>query len=369
MTQPGGSVSAHTVRALARQHRDGWVKRLLEHAEVMAPVRAAQGDVVFATIASPDDVLWEFENPILPPKSVLLPQTEPLTRIRRWEGRHELETPPEPGPRVLLNARSCDTTALAYLRHAFAEAPPDASVLRRADALTVVTLACDRPCELGFCVCCDAGPFLHENFDVQLTDLGATLLVEVGSDKGQALVDLAPGLFRAATADEVNARAQREDVARQTLGEETSHFGAAMRRISTNRVPDSLWDAMSPWCLECGGCTLACPTCYCFSVADQPAPEEARADDERCWVRCRTWDSCQYAAFTMEASGHNPRAEHRERMKRRFYHKASAQYFQRDGRLGCVGCGRCIKVCMGSTDMPAVVHAIRKGTWDGGRAL
>jgi ferredoxin len=54
-------------------------------------------------------------------------------------------------------------------------------------------------------------------------------------------------------------------------------------------------------------------------------------------------------------------------MKRRFHHKVSAQYFKRDGRVGCVGCGRCIKVCMGTTDMPAVVEALRKGAWDGGR--
>lgn len=361
-------MSAHTVRALARQHLDGWVERVLEHAEVIAPVRAAQGDVVFATIASPAEVLWQFENPLVPPKFLLLPQTEPVALIRSWNGHHELESPPASGPRVLLNARACDTAALAYLRRAHAQEPADAAVLRRADALTVVTLACHQPCELGFCVCCDAGPFLRDDFDLQLTDLGQTLHVEIGSEKGQALVDLAPGLFRAASADEQDARARREEQARGALGEETCHFGAAMRRISTDRTPEALWDAMAPWCLECGGCTLACPTCYCFSVADRPADELSTADDEHCWVRCRTWDSCQYAAFTLEASGHNPRAQHRDRIRRRFFHKASAQYFQRDGRLGCVGCGRCIKVCMGTTDMPAVVGAIRKGTWDGGRA-
>jgi len=55
-----------------------------------------------------------------------------------------------------------------------------------------------------------------------------------------------------------------------------------MRRISTGRVPDALWDKMSNWCLECGGCNMICPTCYCFSVKDRglllsagccPAPE------------------------------------------------------------------------------------------------
>ena len=128
-----------------------------------------------------------------------------------------------------------------------------------------------------------------------------------------------------------------------------------MRRISTRRVDDALWDEMSEWCLECGGCNFICPTCYCFSVRDRGG--------DGTWTRCRTWDSCQYAAFTLEASGHNPRAQHGERMKRRFFHKVSAQYYVRDGMAGCVGCGRCIKVCLGATDMPAVVAAIRKRAW------
>lgn len=360
---------AGTARVIARKDLDGWVERLLEYAEVVAPVRAAQGDTLFATISSPADVLWDFDNPLLPPKWLLAPQTEELVRIRRRNGHHELEAPPAPGARVLLNARSCDTAALAYLRGVNAQDLPDQAVLRRAEALTVVTLACHRPCAQGFCACCDAGPFLRRDFDLQLTDMGATFYVEIGSEKGQALVDLTPSLFRRAGAPELDARARSEDVARASFGKETCHFGAAMRRISTNRVEEALWDAMSPWCLECGGCTLACPTCYCFSVADHAGDDEASDGDDACWVRCRTWDSCQYAAFTMEASGHNPRALRRERIKRRFFHKASAQYFKREGRLGCVGCGRCIKVCMGSTDMPAVVGAIRKGTWDGGRAL
>lgn len=359
---------AHKALVIARQDLDRWVERLLAHAEVIAPVRATQGDTVFATVAAPGEILWDFENPLRPPKSLLLPQTEPLAHIRRRNGHHDVELPPTPGPRVLLNARSCDTAALAYVRQVSAQEPADDAVLRRAEGLTVVTLACHKPCALGFCVCCDAGPFLRQDFDVQLTLLGAAVHVEVASSKGQALVDLAPALFREPAAATLEARARAEDMARASLGDETCHIGGAMRRISTNRVPEALWDAMAPWCLECGGCTLACPTCYCFNVGDQAAPD-GEDPDEACWVRCRTWDSCQYAAFTLEASGHNPRALQRDRIKRRFYHKASAQYFEREGRIGCVGCGRCIKVCMGSTDMPTVIGAIRKGTWDMGRAL
>jgi ferredoxin len=196
---------------------------------------------------------------------------------------------------------------------------------------------------------------LNDGYDVQLTDLGDKYLVEIGSEKGKAAVSHAPSLFCTATDSEVSQRKTLELAARSGFGPETCHFASAMRRISTGRVQDGLWGKMSDWCLECGGCNLICPTCYCFSVKD-------RARDGM-WIRCRIWDSCQYAAFTLEASGHNPREQRKDRLKRRFFHKASAQYYMRDGMVGCVGCGRCIKVCLGTTDMPAVVGAIRKGKW------
>ena len=347
-------------RIIGKRELDSWVTRLLERGEVIAPVRGPGGDEVFASVASPGEILWEFENPLLPPKSFLLPQVETLARIRRENGHHRVESVASEGPRVLLNVRNCDVAGLAYLEEMYGRDLPDESVARRARDLTLVSLACTTPCPPGFCVCCDAGPFLEDRFDLQLTELGDALFVEVGSDKGKALVDLAPRLFREPTEAEVARRREAEKTALARFGEETCHFGSAMRRISTRRVAEGLWEKMTPWCLECGGCNFACPTCYCFSISDRDVEDGA-------WVRCRLWDSCQYAAFTMEASGHNPRQAQEERMKRRFHHKVSAQYFKRDGRVGCVGCGRCIKVCMGTTDMPAVVEALRKGAWDGGR--
>jgi formate hydrogenlyase subunit 6/NADH:ubiquinone oxidoreductase subunit I len=329
----------------------------METARVIGPVLAEGGDEMFRPLESPSELLWEFTNPLGPPKQFLLPQTDPLLRIRNGADGIELETVYDERATVLINVRSCDAKAFAYLHRMLAADPPDDAYLRRAARTTIVTLACHRPCPLGFCVCCDAGPFLDEGYDVQLTDLGDRWLAEPGGDRGEALLADAGTLFRPALPAELERRRELERAALRAFGTETCHFASAMRRISTGRVAPGLWDTMSDWCLECGGCNFACPTCYCFSVRD-------RAEDDG-WLRCRTWDSCQYAAFTREASGHNPREAHGERVKRRFFHKASAQHYLRDGMVGCVGCGRCVKVCMGVTDMPAVVAAIRKGAWRG----
>ncbi len=346
-----------TARLISKRHVGAWLARLLERSEVVAPTTANGGDVTYAPVGSPDEVLWDFDNPLESPKRFVLPQTYPVAAIRRDGGHTRVQAAPEPPPRVLFNLRSCDVRAITLLRTVHGADLPDAAFLRRLDALTLVSLGCAVPCELGFCPCCDAGPFLAQGHDLQLTDLGDEVLAEVGTPKGEALLAAAPQLFRRATMEAARRRADLEEAALRRLGEQTCHFASAMRRISTGRVAPELWEAFEDWCQECGGCNLVCPTCYCFSVKD-------RACDGG-WLRCRTWDSCQYPAFTLEASGHNPRPRRGDRIRRRFFHKASAQYYRRDGAVGCVGCGRCIKVCLGTTDMPAVVAAIREGAWDG----
>jgi sulfhydrogenase subunit beta (sulfur reductase) len=343
--------------ALAIHRRDvaQWVDKLLAAGELIAPVCGPYGDAIFSTVSSAKQVLWDFENPLHPPKQFVLPQTDPLVTIKRCGERHEVEPIYDGTRRFLLNVRSCDARGIAFLTRMHAAAPADPSYLHRANNLTVISLACTTPCPLGFCICSDSGPFLRSDYDIQLTNLGESLLVEVGTDKGKAAISGAPNLFREASEEEISERENREREARQRFGQQTCHFASAMRRISTGRVQDALWEKMSDWCLECGGCNFICPTCYCFSVKDLPS--------DGGWTRCRLWDSCQYSAFTLEASGHNPREDRKKRMQRRFFHKVSAQYCLRDGMVGCVGCGRCIKVCLGSTHMPAVVKAIRKGKW------
>lgn len=340
---------------IEREAVSGWLERLLNVGEVIAPTRTPAGDVLFSNIRSAGEVIWDLPNPLHPPKEFVLPQTDPIVRIQRNGQGHQVEAIHDDRRRYLLNARSCDVKGIAFLTRMHEMEPADASYLRRANNLTIISLACTTPCPLGFCICTDSGPFLSNSYDAQLTDLGENYLVEVGSAKGQAAVAEGQGLFRNATAAEVSQRKELEEKAKRGFGDETCHFASAMRRISTGRVHNTLWQKMSDWCLECGGCNVICPTCYCFSVKD--------LGRNGTWTRCRLRDSCQYAAFTLEASGHNPRAERKDRMKRRFFHKVSAQYYARDGAVGCVGCGRCVQVCLGATHMPAVVAAIRKGNW------
>jgi sulfhydrogenase subunit beta (sulfur reductase) len=334
-----------------------WVAQLVKQATVVAPTVVQSGEAVFSQITNSGQVAWNFINPLSPAKQFVLPQTEPIVAINRRADTYAVEPIYDERRRIIFNLRSCDVRGIAFLTKMHGSDLPEDNYLRRIKNTILISLTCNQPCPKGFCICFDAGPFLQQDYDIQLTDLGEDLLAEPGTSAGTELLAQAGALFRPATDKEIGQRQSLEATAKTRFGEETAHFGSAMRRISTGRVEESLWEQISDWCLECGGCNFICPTCYCFSVKD-------RAENGG-WIRCKTWDSCQYAAFTAEATGHNPRAEHKERVKRRFFHKVSAQYYKRDGMPGCVGCGRCITVCMGTTHMPAVVTAVRRGVWNG----
>ena len=76
--------------------------------------------------------------------------------------------------------------------------------------------------------------------------------------------------------------------------------------------------------------------------------------------RMRTWDTCLYAGFTREASGHNPRPSQASRLKRRHEHKlVHFNPVDNQGALcGCVGCGRCSDYCPVHIGTLEVVKAI-----------
>ena len=86
----------------------------------------------------------------------------------------------------------------------------------------------------------------------------------------------------------------------------------------------------------CGACAYVCPTCTCFDIQDE--------GNERKGSRIKCWDSCGFGHFTVHASGHNPREEQSQRWRQRVMHKYSYQP-DRLNILGCIGCGRCSRVC------------------------
>ncbi len=339
---------------IAQSSLSAWVRQLLEQGQVIAPRAVSGGDVAYDAIDEPQQVAWDYVTTINPLKRFLFPQTDELLRWRR-EARKgfRLEPTLDETERIFLAVRPCDVAGALFLDRVFRRDPEDVYYMTRRQHSALIALTCREPAENCFCVCADAGPFLKNGYDLQLTNLSDDYLVEVGTEKGRSLVAQAENLFAPAPNELIRVRRDLEKEVETRFAEHKAYFAAALRKVTFDRVSDELWDAMAERCLECGGCSFVCPTCTCFLVADWPEADGGRRE--------RLWDSCLYSCYTLEASGHNPRAARRDRVKARFFHKLSYQFARELETHGCVGCGRCITTCLGSNDMPTVTGRIRRG--------
>jgi len=334
--------------------------------EVIAPVQGRGGEVIFYPIESIEDVAWDWQyvNAVLPPKRFFLPQTEVIFEYR-YDNGCKITPRYDDQVRMIFGIRPCDVNALVFLDGFFGggsiskkspdEEPlfPDSHYVRRRANTFIIAFGCHQPGENCFCVCCDAGPFLEEDYDLQLTSMNGDYAVEVGSARGLKIIYGNEHLFRMASSDELKELGRIKEDALNKFADTCAYMSKAIRKVTEAKVDDSVWEKLGKRCLDCGGCSYVCPTCCCYSVADIPLSDKSG-------IRTRIWDSCAFAGFTRIAGGEILRSDKKDRLKRRFFHKLSYQYIQKNKRHGCVGCGRCITTCFADISMPLVVEAIRK---------
>ncbi|WP_395764306.1 4Fe-4S dicluster domain-containing protein [Stutzerimonas balearica] len=263
----------------------------------------------------------------------------------RYEHGRFIALLPEPQPQVLFGLSACDLTAIAYQDRFFAEDPH--YQLRRGATL-LVGVDCAHSCRHGFCARMDSGPDVRPaTADLILSRLDAHWLLLVASAAGErALAGLA---LPAAAPGWVHERAANAQRVAAEQGEQAA-IAAGRAALNAGTVAQGAWDELGLRCFGCSGCTSVCPTCSCFAPAQQAG--------EGGVVQERVWDSCLYAGFQKEASGHNPSAGPGQRVQRFWYHKFGEAFAERFGRDGCVGCGRCDAVCPGSIGVHQVMQRI-----------
>jgi len=334
--------------------------------EVIAPVQGHGGEVIFYPIESIEDVAWDWQyvNAILPPKRFFLPQTEVMFEYG-YDNGFKITPRYDDRARMIFGIRPCDVNALIFLDRFFGggslskkspdEEPffPDSHYIRRRANTFIIAFGCHQPGENCFCVCCDAGPFLEEDYDLQLTSMNGEYAVEVGSARGLKIIYGNEHFFRMASTGEVEALGRIKKDALNKFADTCAYVSKAIRRVTEGKVDDCLWEKLGERCLDCGGCSYVCPTCCCYNIVDIPLSDKSG-------IRTRTWDSCAFSGFTRIAGGEIQRSDKKDRLKRRFFHKLSYQYIEKNKRHGCVGCGRCITTCLADISMPSVVEAIRK---------
>lgn len=180
---------------------------------------------------------------------------------------------------------------------------------------------------------------VEDGFDLFLTDFGNEKIVEVGSERGREILLRHAQNLKEASEEDV----ERVENYRKLL---PGKFKLKLE-IEKDQIPFLLmdvyehgfWEEESRKCLQCGSCTIVCPTCYCYDIKDEVSITLENGK------RIRTWDSCLLPDFTKIASGEIFRKSKLERFRHRFYRKG-LYLPMRYNFIACVGCGRCIKACI-----------------------
>jgi len=126
-----------------------------------------------------------------------------------------------------------------------------------------------------------------------------------------------------------------------------------------NKHNQKIWDELGARCIECGKCTIVCPTCFCFRIDDKASLENNQGERKRCW------DSCFYQEFSEVAApstgsgqvGHKFLNDTAKRIYFWYFHKF-ARLPDEFNFMGCVGCRRCAAVCPVGIDIAEVLKDI-----------
>jgi len=249
-------------------------------------------------------------------------------------------------PTVAFGLRPCDAAGLIVLREMFGQDPVDPYIMNRLDQTIIVSVGCRELGPVCFCLACGYSPAGIDGSDVLLMPLGdGTYRVDAATSRGTALIAAHPGLFGQ---DPGQTREELEQQIRQRTRDLDDFTGIGDKLLA--RFSDPGWDEHALRCLGCAMCAYLCPTCHCFNLVDE--------GDLRHGERRRTWDACGIGEFTLHASGHNPRPDQPSRYRQRLLHKFSYYPANHDGRIMCVGCGRCITHCPVTVDIREIAAAM-----------
>ena len=307
----------------------------------------APGEYRLAEIRSPRYFAWANGPQALKP--FLFTPREVLWQaaIDADKGLVFCEPESELQPLAVIGVRACDLAALRLQDMHFIERDvPDPYYKKRRDNLFLVAVNCTHPADTCFCVSTGDGPRATSNYDLVLSELDGSFVIEAGSKEGETI------LARLST---TTATQEAVDNVDQQM-EHAVH--KQMRKLPSRNLRDRLfdnldhprWNEVAERCLSCGNCTSVCPTCFCYSENEQPSLEGNTSS------HIREWDSC----FTHGHSyihGYVIRPDTSTRYRQWLTHKLGSWHDQ-FGRSGCVGCGRCISWCPVGIDITEEAAAV-----------
>ncbi len=327
------------MRIILKEDFENFVNSLIEDDSMNVIGVKAKGDkFAFGQLDSASELRLDYDVTILPPKKYFFPQRETLVTYNVANG-FAAKDPADLKPTVILGVHPYDIVALLHMDEIFRETKSDPYYFEKRKASIIIGVNIQNMSERCFapqmgCAIIDHG------YDLMLTDLGNRYAVNIGSQKGEQLLDKYAKNVTDALARDVQMVGQKKQEI-MNMSQQKFDFPTELIPEMLNKTYDQsgFWEKHSEKCLACGSCVLVCPTCYCFDVKEDPNLSLESGE------RVRTWDGCLLEDFAKIASGENFRPTRPTRYRHRYFKKGK-YLFDRFGFVSCVGCGRCSSNCL-----------------------
>lgn len=254
-------------------------------------------------------------------------------------------------PLCIVGAKACDLKGFKVQDYVFlTDEFSDPFYRRMREENLIISADCSTTIDTCFCMALGLKPYPENNFDLNLSLIENGCMIEVGSDKGEAVVKNNKELFQEVTQAQKLKRQQIRNHVQKEVQKNIKKHGIPLEGTLKNRIKknysDKFWNREAKTCVECGACNTICPTCHCFLLYDQ--------GDAKKMARLRIWDSCMIKDFATVAGGANPRPKLWMRLRNRFEKKFD--FFPKVlGINACTGCGRCITACPAKIDIRKVL--------------
>jgi len=335
------------MKAISKENLNRFVDALIqdETYEVHG-VQAKGKKFVFAQLESSEKLRLDYDVTILPPKKYFLPQYEDMMHFN-LDKDFSVDPRMQEKPRILIGVHPYDIVAIEQMDKVYLDGQKDDFYEKRRKNTVIIGVDIQNVSEHSF-----AGSmgthYVESGFDLMLTNIGKKYIITIGTQKGEELVANYAKTKDAKESEIKEIKKVREKVFNSFKKHVRISDVGSWSSILVANYENSIWDERSSKCLECGSCTMVCPTCFCYDVRDDVSLTLKDGS------RIRTWDGCLLKDFTKVGSGEIFREELKDRYRHRFFRKGN-YLFERYGFVACVGCGRCDIACLPGIASPCDV--------------